>query len=60
MQSMVKSSHTSQKLKSQKFVLEAFPEIRKYFNSQNKPAIRYYMLLYVLYIVYMYVYNTDL
>ncbi len=36
MQKHGKSSHTSQK-----FVLEAFPEIRKYFNSQNKPAIRY-------------------
>ncbi len=23
----------------QKFVLEAFPEIRKYFNFQNKPAM---------------------
>ncbi len=40
MQNMVKSSHTSQK-----FVPEAFPEIRKYFNTQNKPAIRYVFLL---------------
>ncbi len=37
MQKHGKSSHTLQKLTSQKFVLEAFPDIRKYFNSQNKP-----------------------
>ncbi len=50
MQSMVKSSQTSQKLTSQNLFWKQFPEIRKYLNSQNKPAIQYIVIVIMVYV----------